>query len=184
MHDSVTAGNGSFFLIHCEVMFYPSPEIRGCFTSWEVVLRLVFILLRRQPDSFLLTPLFLIGVLLSSLSKFCVSDEVVYLSLSEKSLMYRSSDSVTTFGLPDQALDINYPVSAKSFRVPCTFLLETFSLAKIWCRISPSLPWIIMSSDSLSFHSQFWSHVSWYCSATKDSNVLLWTSHTAAIITF
>lgn len=76
-------------------------------------------------------PTFSNWVLLSSLSKFCVSDEVVYLSLREKSLMYRSSDSVTTFGLPDQAFDINYPVSVKSFRVPCTSLLETFSLAKI-----------------------------------------------------
>lgn len=85
-------------------------------------------------------PTFSNWVLLSSLSKFCVSDEVVYLSLREKSLMYQSSDSVTTFGLLHvvvkqivllQAFDINYPVSVKSLRVPCTSLLETFSLAKI-----------------------------------------------------
>lgn len=57
-------------------------------------------------------------VVLRSLSgKFCVWDEVAFLSLREQSLMYWSSVGVFTFALPDRALDAADPVSAKCFRV-------------------------------------------------------------------
>ncbi len=44
--------------------------------------------LRPLQDSLLLTVLLLIGVLRSLLSKFCICDEVAFLSFRELSLMY------------------------------------------------------------------------------------------------
>ena len=64
--------------------------------------------------------------LCSSLIKFCICYEFIFLSLGGKlRLMYRSSDGVVTLALPDCALNTTDPGSVKHFRVPYTLKCST-----------------------------------------------------------
>lgn len=123
------------------------------------------------------SPPLLIGVLCSLFIKFYIGDEVAFLSLRELSLVDWSSDGVVTFGLSDRALDTADPVSA----VPCTVLLETFSLARIWRWESLSLLWITIwlltpSLGSDAFFPTILRHRLIYSRRTLAANWVTWTS--------
>lgn len=100
-------------------------------SSPEKWFRNAIVPLRAQLHSLLLTGLLLIGVL-CSLANFASLLKLLFYLLVNTALMYWSSHSVVSFGLPDRALDTTDTISAKCFRVPGTAFLENFSLALIW----------------------------------------------------